>query len=84
MRTTADRAATVYDTQAGTWPAVARPMYKAPTTSTTSAATATQAGRAAVRPGPGRAAGASDVARPHLKQMMALSEISIPQWRQFT
>jgi hypothetical protein len=79
MRTTPARAATVYDAQAGSWPVAARPMYNAPKTSTTSAATATQAGRAAVRPWPGRVAGASAVARPHLKQMMALSEISIPQ-----
>jgi len=79
MRTTAARAATVYDTQAGNCPAAARPMYNAPTTSTTSAATATQTGRAAARPGPSLATGGSEVARPHLKQIMALSEISVPQ-----
>ena len=84
MRTAAARAATVYDTQAGTSPAAARPMYNAPRTSTINAARTTQAGRAAGRDGPVRPPGASAVARPHLKQMMALSEISVPQCRQFT
>jgi hypothetical protein len=54
-------------------------MYRAPRTSTASAASDTHAGRGRAVADPGRTGVSSAVERPHLKQMIALSEISVPQ-----
>jgi hypothetical protein len=74
----------VYETAGGTWPVAARAMNSPATTSTTRPATATHIGRAAAGRAGGPAAAGSAVEWPHLKQTIALAEISVPQCLQFT
>ena len=78
--TTAARAATVYDTEAGSWPDAALAMYSPPATSTSSAVAATHSGCAAARRREaGSAPDGADVDWPQRKQTIALSEISVWQ-----
>jgi hypothetical protein len=74
----------VYETAGGTWPVAARAMNSPARTNTTSPATATHIGRAAGGRADRPAAAGSAVEWPHLKQTIALDEISVPQCLQFT
>jgi type IV secretory pathway TrbL component len=78
--TTAASAATLYDTDAGTWPDAALAMKRPAATSASSAVSASHAGCEPVRrPGAGLAPAGADVGWPQRKQTIALSEISVPQ-----
>jgi len=83
--TTAASAATVYETEGGSWPDAALAMKSPAAARTSSAVTASHSGLDPARRVPaGGVPDGGDVDRPQRKQTIALSEISVPQCRQVT